>query len=689
MLKHFGITPYIVFDGDYLPSKSKTEKERAIRRKESKRLGMQLLELGKTSQAYLELQKAVDVTPEMAGQLIEQLKVANVQYVVAPYEADSQLAYLEQKGIIDGILSEDSDLLVFGAKQLLTKLDQYGDCVLIRRDDFTACKEVSLVGWSDHEFRRMAIMSGCDYLANIEKMGLKTAYRLIRKHKTIDKVIRAIQFDGKFKVPADYLQSFAQAEMTFLHQWVFCPVQNCMVNFHPLAPGTEPSDIPYIGQFVEATVAAGVARGELHPHTKESLRIPNVGRGTMYPPSKRQASLSTPDLKKNKTIQAFFKSTRTPLAELDPNSFNHSPGQDQLLRRSSGSSWPATPFSENSTGTSIRSAMVPASAPVPSRRSVSDNILTRPHTDRVPKRKRLCSNGSSPVSSKDAARVESGKSRFFAQSQDVGTPSKRATKGKKASPDFNLWSDDSLDNALLDLPDPEGFTAIKDQRISVLTETQAVAQETTIVAVSIDEISQDTQANLDTSLFSQERDRSTPPSSFESIQDDQRRSRPSPFEQHTLDEVKALREKFSYKPKQLKTPARSTLSRTKSAPVITKSHKPRPSPIPSPITAAKGKSQASPVQVSSLTFEKEEDGAAFLPVVEDSAWLSTESDIVVSESDSVAPPTPLASRKYGVVVMGSEDLMVPDSESGESDQAESPERKKPAIDLTRFAFTPL
>src|SRR5262245_28563100 len=125
MLIHFGITPYIVFDGDYLPSKAGTEKERRNRRKESKRLGLELLSIGKTSQAHLELQKAVDVTPEMARMLIEELMHHNIQYVVAPYEADSQLVYLERKGIINGILSEDSDMLVFGAKCLITKLDKY------------------------------------------------------------------------------------------------------------------------------------------------------------------------------------------------------------------------------------------------------------------------------------------------------------------------------------------------------------------------------------------------------------------------------------------------------------------------------------------------------------------------------------------------------------------------------------
>ena len=117
MLIHFGVTPYLVFDGDNLPSKAGTEKGRRERRKEGKRLGLELLEVGKTAQAQQELQKSVDVTPEMARMVIEELKRNNVQYVVAPYEADSQLAYLERKGIIDGVLSEDSDLLVFSDTQ--------------------------------------------------------------------------------------------------------------------------------------------------------------------------------------------------------------------------------------------------------------------------------------------------------------------------------------------------------------------------------------------------------------------------------------------------------------------------------------------------------------------------------------------------------------------------------------------
>ena len=63
--------------------------------------------MGKPSQARLELQKAVDVTSKMARQFIDTIKVLDVPHIVAPYEADAQLVYLEWQGII----SEDSDLL--------------------------------------------------------------------------------------------------------------------------------------------------------------------------------------------------------------------------------------------------------------------------------------------------------------------------------------------------------------------------------------------------------------------------------------------------------------------------------------------------------------------------------------------------------------------------------------------------
>ncbi|KAL2268486.1 hypothetical protein VTJ83DRAFT_3332 [Remersonia thermophila] len=330
MFKHFGVTPYIVFDGDFLPSKAKTEEARAQRRAESRKLGLELLRAGKPSQAYAELQKAIDVTPEMARNLIEELKQAQVPYVVAPYEADAQLVYLERQGLISGIVTEDSDLLVFGAKRLLTKLDKYGQCIEINRRDFCAVREISLTGWTDREFRHMAIFSGCDYLDGISSVGLKTAYRLIRKHKTPERVIKMIRFEGKTQVPETYLDNFRQAELTFLHQRVFCPKKQDIVFLTEPDPSLNVDEMPFIGAPVETELARAIAAGDVNPITKEPIVV-DVPRS----PGKRRISQAlappAPPRTLGKPINQYFKdksARRIPLGEMDPNCFNVEPDRN-------------------------------------------------------------------------------------------------------------------------------------------------------------------------------------------------------------------------------------------------------------------------------------------------------------------------------------------------------------------------
>ena len=43
------------------------------------------------------------------------LRNKEVEFIIAPYEADSQLAYLQLKSIIDTVATDDGDLLIYGA----------------------------------------------------------------------------------------------------------------------------------------------------------------------------------------------------------------------------------------------------------------------------------------------------------------------------------------------------------------------------------------------------------------------------------------------------------------------------------------------------------------------------------------------------------------------------------------------
>jgi exonuclease-1 len=126
----------------------------------------------------------------MAYHFILALRKEGIAYVVAPYEADAQLAFLEKRGVISAIVTEDSDLLVFGASTLLLKMTQFGDCVEIKRERFAnVTGQITLHGFTDEDFRHMAILSGCDYLPSVNGVGLITAHRLLRRfNKNISRV---------------------------------------------------------------------------------------------------------------------------------------------------------------------------------------------------------------------------------------------------------------------------------------------------------------------------------------------------------------------------------------------------------------------------------------------------------------------------------------------------------------------
>lgn len=71
LLRHHGITPYIVFDGGPLPAKKGTEESRAAKRAENLARGKALAAQGQHTRARECFCKCVDITPQMAYQLIK------------------------------------------------------------------------------------------------------------------------------------------------------------------------------------------------------------------------------------------------------------------------------------------------------------------------------------------------------------------------------------------------------------------------------------------------------------------------------------------------------------------------------------------------------------------------------------------------------------------------------------------
>lgn len=149
MLQKYKVNPILVFDGGPLPMKAYREEQRAQKRTESRKKADEFMQMNAQSahlstSALSHMSKSADVTPEMAYMLIEALRRENVEFIVAPYEADAQLAYLDRIGKVAAVISEDSDLLLFGIKKVLFKMDKFGSAEEVCLDRLGACVEIDL-----------------------------------------------------------------------------------------------------------------------------------------------------------------------------------------------------------------------------------------------------------------------------------------------------------------------------------------------------------------------------------------------------------------------------------------------------------------------------------------------------------------------------------------------------------------
>mmetsp|Transcript_6117 Transcript_6117/g.10577 ORF Transcript_6117/g.10577 Transcript_6117/m.10577 type:complete len:746 (+) Transcript_6117:49-2286(+) len=150
VLRYFDVKPVIVFDGARMPAKEKENQIRQEKRDQEKHKALTLLaevervEKGEkdsimaadgvemsmdkakeTAQKHCE--GAICITGDMISRLMNALRELGIQFLVAPYEADAQLAFLCRIGWVDMVISEDSDLLAYGCPNTFFKMDKSGN----------------------------------------------------------------------------------------------------------------------------------------------------------------------------------------------------------------------------------------------------------------------------------------------------------------------------------------------------------------------------------------------------------------------------------------------------------------------------------------------------------------------------------------------------------------------------------
>ncbi|XP_077864746.1 uncharacterized protein LOC144350428, partial [Saccoglossus kowalevskii] len=176
----------------------------------------------------------------------------NVDYIVAPYEADAQMAYLCMSRKVEGVITEDSDVLVYGASKVFTKTDiDSNTAFLIEASKLDQCFNVD--NWTFLKFIYICILAGCDYLESIPSIGIKRAIEFVQRIKEKD-IFQAIPQMGLYlnrqiTIPERYASDFKKCLDIFRHHLVFDLEQQKLVPLNPYEDFHQ--EMPYAGDVTD------------------------------------------------------------------------------------------------------------------------------------------------------------------------------------------------------------------------------------------------------------------------------------------------------------------------------------------------------------------------------------------------------------------------------------------------------
>ena len=152
----------------------------------------------KIAKYYIEKKKKqlFELKPEDYKNTKELFDILKVPYYDAPMEAEKLCSDLCKRGLVDAVLTEDSDVLAYGCPIYLTKIDiKREKCVRIRFEEVLNQFEMK-----EDEFLDACIMFGTDYNKRIRNFGPCKIIPHIQKFKNIENIIKEIENNKRYDI---------------------------------------------------------------------------------------------------------------------------------------------------------------------------------------------------------------------------------------------------------------------------------------------------------------------------------------------------------------------------------------------------------------------------------------------------------------------------------------------------------
>jgi flap endonuclease-1 len=192
------IKPVYSFDGKPYHLKNETLKERkAIKDKNIAELNMAIK--NNDTEKIKTLSSRINyITEDIVSESKKLLDLMGVPWVQAPTEGEAQASYMSKTGIVDSVVSQDYDCLLFGAKRVLRNFTLYGrrrisgtgKFINITPEIIDLQENLENTGITQNQLIDIGILVGTDFNPGIRGIGAKTGLSLIKKYGTIEEVLK-------------------------------------------------------------------------------------------------------------------------------------------------------------------------------------------------------------------------------------------------------------------------------------------------------------------------------------------------------------------------------------------------------------------------------------------------------------------------------------------------------------------
>ncbi|CAI5708765.1 unnamed protein product [Peronospora destructor] len=129
-----------------------------------------------------QLRDTEGVTDDMVAEVMILLRLFGVPFLVSPMEAEAQCAALEQLGLVDGVITDDSDIFPFGGRHVYKNIFHHQKFV----EAFSACDIERELGFSREQIIALALLLGSDYTDGVRGIGIVNATEIAASYPGIE-----------------------------------------------------------------------------------------------------------------------------------------------------------------------------------------------------------------------------------------------------------------------------------------------------------------------------------------------------------------------------------------------------------------------------------------------------------------------------------------------------------------------